>query len=122
MTAEMYNTRHLFDDGCYIFYWTSPILSQQKICYMRNFNAIVIADWADNVLVIDANITEKLSLVKKFFGYRSKKFGILRSFLGYDFLLPVTSYNTSISSPAPSSIDLPHEKLINKGISPVFFR
>ena len=118
----MYSTRHLFNDGCYIFYWTSPILSQQKICYMRNFNAIVITDRADNVFVIDANITEKLSLVKKFFGYRSKKFGVLRSFLDYDFLLPVTSYNTSISSPAPSSINLPHEKLINKGISPIFFR
>lgn len=58
MTAEMYNTRHLFDDGCYIFYWTSPILSQQKICCMRNFNAIVITDRADNVFVTDPNITE----------------------------------------------------------------
>ena len=45
-----------------------------KICYMRNFNAIDITDLADNVFVTDANITEKLSLVKKFFGYRSKKF------------------------------------------------
>ena len=50
---------------------------------MRNFNAIVITDWADNVFVTDANITEKLSLVKKFFGYGRKNFGVLCGFGGY---------------------------------------
>ena len=57
-----------------------------KICYRRNFNVVVITDCkrttVDNVFAVDSIITEKLSIFKKFFGYRSKKFGALWSFWG----------------------------------------